>query len=147
MSAQDAFMTLVDAATSLIDEKKEAAKREGLGIKASEKPMSETSVTRHLESNSSSTPPPDMPPNDRAALVSPSTPRTNNRSPPEAAVAAAAAAAAGPKPSFAKLLMDVLMDETLNDIITFLPDGDAFAILDPRAFAEDIMPQYFGIRK
>ena len=41
--------------------------------------------------------------------------------------------------------MDVLLDEANNDIITFLPDGDAFAILEPKAFAERLMPSKFKL--
>jgi len=133
-------MTLVDAATALIDDKKQAAaKKESLAILAPNN--AETSVTKHHDGDSSTTPPPPhMNSQSRVALVSPSTPKTNNRTPP------VAVGFREPKQSFARVLMDVLMDEKLNDIITFLPDGDAFAILEPKQFAEIVMPKYFSIK-
>lgn len=131
-------MTLVDAATAIIDRKKEAAKPETLSIKAR---TSEASVTRDHDDHST-TPPPGGSSDSRAAIVSPSTPRTNNRTAQPAAIISRE-----PKPSFARILMDTLLDDSLSDIITFLPDGDAFAILEPKLFQETVMEERFGISK
>lgn len=145
MDSQDPFMALVDAATALIDEKKQGAsakKQESLSIvppntAARAKGLSVT----HGNGVASTTPPPVAGSDTQGAtLISPSTPKTNNRT-----LAASALPAGFPpqKQSFARLLMDVLLDEANNDIITFLPDGDAFAILEPKAFAERLMPSKF----
>jgi hypothetical protein len=132
-------MTLVDAATAIIDKKKEAAKPSTLSIKALK---SEASVTGCDHDGHSTTPPPGSSDSRLAAIVSPSTPRTNNRT-----VQAAAIIGREPKPSFARILMDTLLDDSLSDIITFLPDGDAFAILEPKLFQETVMEERFGISK
>ena len=143
MAAQDPFMTLVDAATSLIDEsaKTQGSKKKSLSVLAPPKNTSESATRRrglHHDGHSSTTPPPHMTANNRVALVSPSTPKASNRTP--------AIGLREQKQSFARGLMDVLLDESLNDVITFLPDGDAFAILEPKKFAEQVMPKAFGIR-
>jgi hypothetical protein len=133
MSAQDPFMTLVDAATALIDDKKQAS--------AKDKAIS-VSVTKRGGGHASTTPPPRLTMDIRAALVTPSTPKTTNRMP----TVASAFGYREPKQTFARVLMDVCMNENLSDIITFLPDGDAFAILEPKLFVEKVMPKYFNIK-
>jgi hypothetical protein len=141
MAAQDPFMTLVDAATALIDEngKKHGAKKKSLSIFGPLKNTDDSATKRfHHDGHSSTTPPPHVTTDKRVALVSPSTPKASNRTP--------SVGFREQKQSFARLLMDVLMDEKLNDVITFLPDGDAFAILEPKKFADEVMPKAFGIR-
>jgi hypothetical protein len=137
MDSQDPFMTLVDAATALIDEKKKGGaekKQESLSIV---QPNVRTKGT-HSGDEPSTTPPPGTGSDTRGAtLISPSTPKTNNRT---LSTPALPPGFPPQKQSFARDLMDVLLDEANNDIITFLPDGDAFAILEPKAFAEKLMP-------
>jgi hypothetical protein len=143
MDSQDPFMTLVDAATALIDEKKKGGaekKQESLSIVQPNARAKET----HSGDEPSTTPPPGTGSDTRGAtLISPSTPKTNNRT---LSTPALPPGFPPQKQSFARDLMDVLLDEANNDIITFLPDGDAFAILEPKAFAEKLMPKKFGIK-
>lgn len=44
---------------------------------------------------------------------------------------------------FPKVLHDIISDESNSDIITWLPTGKAFLIMDKKRFAQDIIPQYF----
>ncbi len=133
-------MTLVDAATALIDEKKKGGaekKQESLSIVQPNARAKET----HSGDEPSTTPPPGTGSDTRGAtLISPSTPKTNNRT---LSTPALPPGFPPQKQSFARDLMDVLLDEANNDIITFLPDGDDFAILEPKAFAEKLMPSKF----
>lgn len=50
------------------------------------------------------------------------------------------------KLSFAEQLMAVLDDESYSDIITWMPDGKAFTIVDPKEFTKEHMPRLFNIR-
>ena len=50
------------------------------------------------------------------------------------------------KLSFAEQLRAILDDETMSDILTWMPDGKAFTIVDPKRFTKDIMPKLFNIR-
>ena len=40
-------------------------------------------------------------------------------------------------------LMDVLSDESLSDIISWLPNGKGFVIKDKKRFADEILSKYF----
>uniref|UniRef100_A0A7S2HHJ9 HSF-type DNA-binding domain-containing protein n=1 Tax=Helicotheca tamesis TaxID=374047 RepID=A0A7S2HHJ9_9STRA len=42
-------------------------------------------------------------------------------------------------------LMTLLDDPSNSDVITFLPDGTSFAILQPTVFASDLMPKHFNM--
>lgn len=48
--------------------------------------------------------------------------------------------------SFAEILMNVLDDESYADILTWMPDGKAFTIVNPKKFSMDAMPKLFNIR-
>jgi hypothetical protein len=50
------------------------------------------------------------------------------------------------KSSFAEILMSVLDDESYSDILTWMPDGKAFTIVNPKKFSMDAMPKLFNIR-
>ena len=160
LPAQDAkkpmnpFMALVDAAADLL-ENAPARQRDG---KASPtwvpEGSSETEQANDSTASSStdtSTPPPEASsenPSD-LHLVSPPTPKSSNRSVVCVGVKPASLKLPDEDPnrlSFARVLMDVLMNEEHDDVITFLPDGDAFAILKPKKFADEVMPKHFGIR-
>jgi hypothetical protein len=150
MAAADPFMTLVDAATALRDHSKtKEGNSKGSSSLQGPKDISETNVQ-----NQTITPPPDDSDSEvKVILVSPDTPRASNRTvkkdPKESLKEASSfdlhLIHKKPLP-FARVLMTVLMDSSLNDVITFLPDGDAFAILKPKTFAEEVMPKYFAIR-
>ncbi len=45
--------------------------------------------------------------------------------------------------SFPQQLMDVLSDEKLSDVISWLPHGQGWIILDKQRFAEEVLPNYF----
>lgn len=112
----DPFMTLVDVAShaAQIDDKKKGAptEKETLSILAPKNKGLQ--VTHDDGSASRTTPPPRATSEIRGAvLISPSTPKTNNRT--------AIPGYRAPKQSFARELMDVLMNPAYNDIITFLP--------------------------
>jgi len=47
--------------------------------------------------------------------------------------------------TFAQKLMNVLSFEYLENIITWLPDGNAFIIINQRKFTEDLLPRYFEV--
>lgn len=44
---------------------------------------------------------------------------------------------------FPERLMSILNDDSLSDIVTWLPHGRSFVIIRPDVFAEKVMPQYF----
>lgn len=44
---------------------------------------------------------------------------------------------------FPERLMAILNDNSLSDIITWLPHGRSFVIIRPDVFAEKVMPTYF----
>jgi len=48
------------------------------------------------------------------------------------------------KDTFPRRLMKVLGDESLSEIITWLPNGTSFAVLNPADFASKVMPKYFA---
>jgi hypothetical protein len=50
------------------------------------------------------------------------------------------------KSSFAEILMNVLDDESYVHILTWMPDGKAFTIVNPKKFSMDAMPKLFNIR-
>jgi hypothetical protein len=50
------------------------------------------------------------------------------------------------KHSFAEHLMAVLDDESNSDILTWMPDGNAFTIINPKKFTLVDMPKLFNIR-
>jgi HSF-type DNA-binding len=50
------------------------------------------------------------------------------------------------KMTFAEFLMKVLDDRSNHDIISWMPEGDAFTILNHRKFTMDRMPKLFKIR-
>lgn len=45
--------------------------------------------------------------------------------------------------SFPQQLMEVLSNEGLSDIITWLPHGLGWIILDKKRFAAEVLPKYF----
>lgn len=45
--------------------------------------------------------------------------------------------------SFAERLMEVLSNDHISDIMTWLPDGKTFAIIQPAKLVSDILPQFF----
>lgn len=49
--------------------------------------------------------------------------------------------------TFPEQLMRVLFDESLSDIITWLPHGRGWIILDRKRFSEEVLPYYFGSSK
>lgn len=51
-----------------------------------------------------------------------------------------------PKRSFTESLMCLLLDDEYSQILTFLPDGLSFGIINSKVFADDVMPNVFGIR-
>jgi hypothetical protein len=50
------------------------------------------------------------------------------------------------KCSFAETLMDLLFDDEYSEIVTFLPDGLSFGIINAKVFADEVMPKVLGIR-
>lgn len=48
------------------------------------------------------------------------------------------------KDFFPRRLMAALADETLCDIISWLPTGKSFAIMKPDVFIHQVLPKYFG---
>lgn len=44
--------------------------------------------------------------------------------------------------SFPQSLMAILDDDTVRDIITWLPEGRSFVILRPDLFDEEVIPKY-----
>jgi hypothetical protein len=51
-----------------------------------------------------------------------------------------------PKESFAETLMNMLHDEEYSRIVTFLPDGQSFGIINAKVFSDEVMPKVLGIR-
>lgn len=52
-----------------------------------------------------------------------------------------------PNLSFPLRLMAILDDETsFGDVVSWMPDGSSFTIVDPKRFTSDHMPVIFGIR-
>ena len=41
-------------------------------------------------------------------------------------------------------MMEILSNEKLSDIITWLPHGRGFVILQKKRFANEVMPKYFN---
>jgi hypothetical protein len=129
------FMALVDAAASLLDEK--------ATVVAKSKDLPEVS------SGSSRC--------DSSTQLRPSTPSVSNES------LSAASGSSSPKSvvsvtgsieetlsdkklSFTEQLMAILDDEEFSDVVTWMPDGKAFTIRDPKRFTKELMPKYFSIR-
>lgn len=50
-----------------------------------------------------------------------------------------------PKGSFTETLMRLLLDDLYSQIVTFLPDGLSFGIINAKVFADEVMPCVFGI--
>ena len=156
MTSLDPFMTLVDAATALIDHGKMKQGDSKIPQDATTPPPDSDSETKQRDIPQNATPPPDSDDDSEVEVVavspaSPGTPKVTNRTRKDLKVDNSSfqhnilPTKLSPL-SFTRTLMKVLMDESLHDIITFLPDGDAFAILKPRTFAEVVMPKYFAIR-
>jgi HSF-type DNA-binding len=51
-----------------------------------------------------------------------------------------------PKDSFAETLMNLLHDDDYSNIVTFLPDGQSFGIINAKVFNDEVMPKVLGIR-
>lgn len=51
------------------------------------------------------------------------------------------------KDSFPVALMKLLDDPTNDDVLTYLPDGESFVIVDPKKFTTDLMPQHFQVAR
>lgn len=51
-----------------------------------------------------------------------------------------------PTGTFAEILMGLLFDDEYSNIVTFLPDGLSFGIINAKVFADEVMPKVLGIR-
>lgn len=50
-------------------------------------------------------------------------------------------------PAFPKKIFDILSQESISDIITWMPNGKSWRILRPAAFEDEVLPSYFpGIK-
>lgn len=47
------------------------------------------------------------------------------------------------KEIFPERLMVILNDDTLQDVVTWLPHGRSFVVLRPDVFSEQVLPKYF----
>ena len=50
----------------------------------------------------------------------------------------------GKQPSFPERLMSILSNESLSDIITWLPNGKRWRVIDTVRFEREVIPNYFG---
>ena len=50
------------------------------------------------------------------------------------------------RPNFPESLFAILSDQTLSNVITWLPHGRSFSILKPEVFATEVLPKYYRHR-
>lgn len=113
---ENPFMCLVDAATSILDKNGEETAQKDNGFP--------TEQDQDLEETSKDT-------------SRPPSPSTLSKKIQEDVTK---------KHSFAEHLMAVLDDESNSDILTWMPDGNAFTIINPKKFTLVDMPKLFNIR-
>lgn len=119
------FMALVDAAASILDKD---SKPELTDVSSSGKSLSSESESSSVSSAAGS----------RSA-----TPLVAS---PASIVGKIVETRYDKKLSFAEQLMAILDDENYSDLLVWMPDGEAFTIVDPKKFTKDHMPKLFNIR-
>lgn len=149
---ENPLMALVDAA-SILELQVPARIEEGPSEVEDVSDMSSGSDSIS-ECDSSSRP--STPPVSKAPLVPAVSPMSvasscRTRSIEESLLAAGAVSSSSPnnnnkKLTFADQLMVALDDDELSDILTWMPDGKAFTIVDPKRFTKEHMPGLFNIR-
>jgi len=134
-------MALVDAATSILEDN---AKASSSCIKSSSELVTDVrSSSSHDDTNNN---------NDTSR---PSTPAIIKDCPPHA-VSPTSVSSGGTttveeslsekKLSFAEQLMVILDSDEYSDVLTWMPDGKAFTIVEPKRFTKELMPRFFNIR-
>lgn len=134
-SVENPFMTLVDAAASLLDK----------------------SPSKEMEDATMSPSPTATPPAESVSVVSPLSAKIpfavevkNNSAPPlldsQAPFSKPKSKNNNKKQTFAELLMSVLDDPVNQEVMCWMPDGSSFTICNHKKFTMDLMPMLFNIR-
>lgn len=130
------FMALVDAAASLLDEK--------ATVVAKSEDLREVTVGSGSSSGETSSElRPTTPTFSKDSLSAPGS------SSPKSVVSVTGSieeTLSDKKLSFTEQLMSILDDEEYTDVVTWMPDGKAFTIRDPKRFTKELMPKFFSIR-
>ena len=141
------FLTLVNAATSVLEEdKRDTTSLSTFPVQSVTSQASTASLVSPLSSRS---PSPTMD-DDTVSVRQPSETTTKQHSTTTTTTTATCnknnSIKNNKKKSFAETLMWLLLNDQYSQIVTFLPDETSFGIVDAKRFTDEVMPQVFGIR-